>query len=82
MNKINELLSDLKSVTERSQPNIKFREQMDLIEAIEIEIQSMEYVIPELTLNETEQESGESTMDGESTAIVTKRGRKPAKQDN
>lgn len=77
MNKIQELLADLRSVTERSQPNVKFREQMDLIEALEAELiappiptESAEPVV------ETEPSSNveESTNVGEST--VSKRGRK------
>lgn len=44
MNKLKEILAELKQITINSQPNIKFKEQMDCIEAIEAELNN--YLVP------------------------------------
>lgn len=38
MKKLKELVEELKRITNLSQPNIKFKDQMDVIEALEVEL--------------------------------------------
>lgn len=69
MDKLKELVEELKRITNLSQPNIKYKEQMDVIEALEAELnnhpvpltkseivdQSLNEVIKELQQEEVEQ---------------------------
>lgn len=77
MSKIEELLADLKSVTERSQPNIKFREQMDLIEALEAELISPPLPTESIKASVAQNiESEETVPDSSEPETTVKRGRK------
>ena len=85
MSRIKELLSELREVTERSRPNTMANDQINLIEAIEHELNkndlSVETPFAKTEKLEAPVEENESTIESEGeTPTSTKRGRK-VKQD-
>jgi hypothetical protein len=87
MSRIKELLSELRDVTERSRPNTMANDQINLIEAIEFEL-NKDYEGPvELSVkDEAKKQAEDAPVDvpSESETLsdsTPKRGRKSAKQD-
>ena len=62
MNKLKELIEELKRITNLSQPNIKYKEQMDVIEAMEAELEYLSLPLNKIPTKENCPNTWENIM--------------------
>lgn len=62
MNKLKELVEELKRITNLSQPNIKYKDQMDVIEALEAELEYLSLPLNKIPTKENCPNTWENIM--------------------